>query len=210
MSIEAGMDVTIDRILEHLSVLIADNSENPPREISARSPMFSYIRSILPKSFEISVNDHGYGHVTLLARRGQPEMLFNCHLDTVPIGPGWSVPPLQLTVRDRRAWGRGSCDIKGAAAVLLAVAERTEQPMALLFTSDEEGAGGCCVRRFLDSDAAGGFDRAVVCEPTRNRAVLSHRGFLSVKGSFNGLAGHSSQLRALHDNAIHAVGRCIA
>jgi acetylornithine deacetylase len=82
--------------------------------------------------------------------------------------------------------------------------------MALLFTSDEEGAGGCCVREFLTTGAAAGFGRAVVCEPTGNRAVLSHRGFLSVLGHFTGTAGHSSDFRALEDSAVHAAARWIA
>jgi len=202
--------MNIERILEHLSPLIACDSQNPPRAITPAAPMFDYIRSILPKSFRVEVSDHGNGHVTLFARRGQPELLFNCHLDTVPVGDGWRVPPLQLTVRDGRAWGRGTCDIKGAAAALLAVAEHTQAPLALLFTSDEEGAGGCCVREFLATDAAADFRQAVVCEPTANRAVLSHRGFLSVLGHFTGEAGHSSAYRALEDNAVHAAGRWIA
>lgn len=199
--------MNLERILAHLGPLLADDSQNPPRRISSRSPMFEYVRGVLPDDFEVTVTDHGAGHVTLLAVRGAPELLFNCHMDTVPVGEGWSVPPLALTVRDGRAWGRGSCDIKGAAAALLAVAESTSAPMALLLTSDEEGAGGCCVQRFLNSEAARPFRVAVVCEPTGNRAVLSHRGFLSVKGHFKGLAGHSSELRALQDSAIHAAAR---
>ncbi len=202
--------MNIERILEHLSPLIACDSQNPPRAITPAAPMFDYVRSILPKSFQIKMSDHGDGHVTLFARRGRPRVLFNCHLDTVPVGEGWSVPPLRLTVRDERAWGRGACDIKGAAAALLAVAETTDAPMALLFTSDEEGAGGCCVREFLATEAAGEFSQAVICEPTGNRAVLSHRGFLSVLGHFTGTAGHSSAFRALEDNAVHAAGRWIA
>ncbi|MDT8439597.1 MAG: acetylornithine deacetylase [Wenzhouxiangellaceae bacterium] len=198
-----------ERILEHLSPLIASDSQNPPRAITANAPMFDYIRTALRADFEFDLVDHGDGHVTLLAVRGQPGVLFNCHLDTVPVGEGWSVPPLQLTVRDERAWGRGVCDIKGAAAALLQVAETTKQPLALLFTSDEEGAGGCCVRRFLESERAKTFRIAVVCEPTGNRAVLSHRGFLSVKGWFSGTAGHSSAARALIDNAVHAAGQWI-
>jgi len=202
--------MNIERILEHLGPLIACDSQNPPREIDAGSSMFEYVKRVLPEEFDVSITDHGSGHVTLFARRGRPEVLFNCHLDTVPVGDGWRMPPLELTVRDGRAWGRGSCDIKGAAAALLSVAETTDSPMAMLFTSDEEGAGGCCVREFLATDAAGDFGQAVVCEPTGNRAVLSHRGYLSVLGHFNGTAGHSSAFRALDDSAVHAAGRWIA
>jgi acetylornithine deacetylase len=197
----------LDAILEHLRVLIADDSQNPPRAITADSPMFEHVRRVLPDDFEIETVDHGDGHVTLHARRGSPGVLFNCHLDTVPFGDGWSVPPLELTVKDGRAWGRGSCDIKGAAAVLLHLAATTDAPMALLFTTDEEGAGGCCVRNFLEAGKAAGYSTAVICEPTGNRAVLSHRGYLSVKGRFSGTAGHSSEFRALNDSAVHAAGR---
>lgn len=202
--------MSLDRILELLDPLVASDSQNPPRKITADSLMFDAIRAALPEDFSIELTDHGDGHVTLFARRGNPELLFNCHLDTVPVGDGWRVPPLQLTVEDGRAWGRGVCDIKGAAAALLHVAESATGPMALLFTTDEEGAGGCCVRRFLDSGTARGFRNALVCEPTGNRAVLSHRGFLSVKGWFNGRAGHSSDARALSDNAVHAAGHWMA
>ncbi|GAB4169835.1 MAG: acetylornithine deacetylase [Wenzhouxiangellaceae bacterium] len=199
----------IERILDHLAALIAADSQNPPREITADSPIFRYVCEQLADDFDLSLTDHGAGHVTLLAVRGTPRLLFNCHLDTVPVGTGWSVPPLELTVRDGRAYGRGSCDIKGAAAALLTVAKLSDVPLALLFTSDEEGAGGCCVARFLDSDAARRFDTAVVCEPTDNHAVLSHRGYLSLKAEFRGIAGHSSEARALTDSAIHAAARWI-
>ena len=166
--------------------------------------MFTHCRAVLePAGFTVEMTDYGDGHVNLFARRGEPAVLFNCHLDTVPIGEGWTKPPLELTVTDGRAYGRGTCDIKGAAAALLAVAEQTDMPMAALFSSDEEGAEGCCVRNFLASEHAGGWRQVVVCEPTGCRAILAHRGFLSVKGRFSGVMGHSSELRALDDNANH-------
>jgi acetylornithine deacetylase len=125
------------------------------------------------------------------------------------VGESWTKPPLALTLEGERAYGRGVCDIKGAAAALLTVAESTEAPMALLFSSDEEGAGGCCVRRFLEDPANGRFEQVVVCEPTGCEAILAHRGFLSVKGRFEGIAGHSSEGRALADSAIHRMARWI-
>ena len=200
----------IDPILKHLTALVSFDSQNPPREIAVHGPMFTYLRRTLEASFEIQVFDHGDGHVTMLAERGSTDTLFNCHLDTVPAGEGWSNPPLELLVRDGRAYGRGSCDIKGAAAVLLAVSEVSDAPMAMLFTTDEEGSGGCCVNNFLKTQAAKKYKRAVVCEPTACRAVLSHRGYLSVKGQFFGTAGHSSEARALTENAIHRCGRWLS
>ncbi len=197
-----------DRLVHHLGVLVACDSQNPPRRITPDSSMIVHARSVLESSgFEVRIDDFGGGHVNLFARRGEPDVLFNCHLDTVPVGEGWTRPALELTVADGRAWGRGVCDIKGAAAALLTVAESSDQAMAILFTSDEEGAGGCCIENFLKAGDNRAFSQVVVCEPTGCQAILAHRGFLSVKGRFFGVMGHSSEFRALADNANHRAGR---
>jgi acetylornithine deacetylase len=196
------------RLLQHLARLIECDSQNPPRTITPEDGMFVHARATLKAAgFDVVVEDYGDGHVNLYAVRGAPTVLFNCHLDTVPVGEGWSKPALELTIEDGRAYGRGACDIKGAAAALLAVAESSNAPMAILFSSDEEGAGGCCVRNFVSDPAHCRYNQVVVCEPTECRAVMAHRGFLSVKGRFEGIAGHSSEGRALVDSANHRLAR---
>lgn len=198
------------RLLHHLARLIECDSQNPPREITPEAGMFVHARAVLAGAgFEVTMTDYGDGHVNLFALRGSPSVLFNCHLDTVPVGESWTRPALEMTVEDGRVFGRGACDIKGAAAALLAVAESSEAAMAILFSSDEEGAGGCCVRNFLAGPANIGFEQVVVCEPTACEAVLAHRGYLSVKGRFHGIAGHSSEGRALTDSAVHRMARWI-
>jgi acetylornithine deacetylase len=201
----------MERILHHLGRLVACDSQNPPREIAAGSSMFSHIESVLkPAGFEVAIDDYGEGHVNCHAVRGKSAVLFNCHLDTVPVGEGWTRPPLELTIEGERAYGRGVCDIKGAAAVLLQVAESTDAPMAILLSSDEEGAGSCCIRHFLEQADRSHYEQVVVCEPTRCEAILAHRGFLSVKGHFSGVMGHSSEYRGLQDNANHRMARWTA
>jgi acetylornithine deacetylase len=142
--------------------------------------------------------------------RGKPQLLFNVHLDTVPVGEGWSSDPHRLRVAEGRAYGRGACDIKGAAAALLTLAEQGASNLALLFTSDEEGAGGCCVERFLEAAEGERYGQVIVAEPTSCQAVLGHRGFLSVKARFQGTPGHSSEARALTQNANHQMARWAA
>lgn len=197
-------------VLEHLAALVACDTQNPPRLINGDSDIFRYCEDAVGSGFKFQTRDHGDGHVSWFAARGKPRVLFNVHLDTVPFGDGWESDPLSLSVRDGRAFGRGSCDIKGAAAVLLHLAEQGAENLALLFTSDEEGAGGCCVENFLAEDEAGHFEQVVVAEPTGCRAILGHRGFLSVKTRFSGEPGHSSEARALVDNANHQMARWAA
>jgi acetylornithine deacetylase len=191
------------QIIEHLDALVACDTQNPPRLIDGDSAIFQYCENVVGNGFRTRTWDHGDGHVSWYAVRGNPKTLFNVHLDTVPAGDGWNSDPHKMHVSNERAYGRGTCDIKGAAAVLLSLAGEGIENMALLFTSDEEGAGGCCVSRFLEEGESRVYDQLIVAEPTQCKAILGHRGFLSVKTRFHGIPGHSSESRALLDNANH-------
>lgn len=204
-AVESSNDL-VQNTLSHLQSLVACDTQNPPREITRDSPIFLYLGDQLP-DFEISLFDHGKGRVSFYARRGTTDLLFNVHLDTVPALEGSDYPPLELTLVDGRAYGRGACDIKGAAACLLTLAQASDAPMALLFTTDEEGGEGCCVNEFVAAGHAQGYKQVVVAEPTRCVAQFRHRGFLSARGHFKGRGGHSSEPRALRDNAIHDLAR---
>lgn len=195
--------MSLQAIVGHLGRLVACDTQNPPRQITGDSGIFQHCNAAVGARFKVQVWDHGDGHVSWFAVRGKPSVLFNVHLDTVPFGSGWSSNPLELRIADERAFGRGVCDIKGAAAALLTLVEQGAENLALLFTTDEEGAGGCRVERFLDTGEAERFALVVVAEPTLCEAVTAHRGFLSVKAWFQGVPGHSSEARALRDNANH-------
>ncbi|HEX5960664.1 MAG TPA: acetylornithine deacetylase [Rhodanobacteraceae bacterium] len=206
------MSALLDATLGHLRALVGFDTRNPPRAIGTGG-IFDYLRARLP-GFDVCVSDHGAGAVSLFATRGTPELLFNVHLDTVPDSPQWTASPFELRVAGDRAIGLGACDIKGAAATLLAVANADRGDMALLFTTDEEGAGPRCIRAFLDAARAPGprspartFDAVIVAEPTRCKAVLAHRGIQSVHAAFAGRAGHASSAQQPSDSALHQAVR---
>ena len=202
--------MNVEGVLERLQQLVGFDTQNPPRELDANAPIFAYIMASLGAGFEVDVVDHGIGRISLLAVRGKPSLLFNVHIDTVPVSDEARFPALEMTRDGERVYGRGVCDIKGAAACLLEIAAATDDPMAMLFSSDEEGASGCCIHEFVASDKIAAFSQVVVAEPTDCLAVLSHRGYLSVKGRFTGKAGHSSEPRALGDNALHKLSSWVA
>ncbi len=193
----------LDAVLQHLEALVAFDTRNPPRRIGPWG-IFDYLRARLP-DFECTLRDHGDGAVSLLAVRGAPKRVFNVHLDTVPASPEWSADPLRLRVQDDRAIGLGACDIKGAAAGLLAAAAVTSGDAAFLFSSDEEANDARCVPAFLA--AHHGFCEAIVAEPTNCEAVLAHRGIASVALRFRGEAGHASGAAALEASALHQAMR---
>jgi len=129
--------------------------------------------------------------------------LFNTHLDTVPVSEGWQSDPFVLTEKEGRYYGRGTCDIKGAAACLMALAEADDSDMAVLFTTDEEGTNNCCIKYFTDAYDLSRYQQVIVSEPTECLAITEHRGYVSAHGDFKGESGHSSSTKAFHGNAIH-------
>jgi acetylornithine deacetylase len=193
------MNELLKAALQHLEHLIAFDTQNPPREIRAEG-IFSYIQNHLP-GFECTLTDHGAGAVSLLAKRGKPTMLFNVHLDTVPVAPGWSQNPHQLLVVDGKAIGLGACDIKGAAAALLTAANETTGDAAFLFTSDEEANDPRCIAAFLATTH--GFTDVIVAEPTQCQAVLAHRGIAAASVTFSGQSGHASKISNPMQSAVH-------
>jgi acetylornithine deacetylase len=194
----------LPEVLRHLEALVAFDTRNPPRLIGTDG-IFDYIRAQLP-DFRVEVTDHGDGAVSLMAVRGTPRRLFNVHLDTVPSSEAWSADPHVLRVTGARAIGLGACDIKGAAAGLVAAANVTSGDAAFLFSSDEEANDPRCIAGFLKGNALAlehAFTEAIVAEPTGCEAVLAHRGISSVLLRFKGEAGHASGANALQANALH-------
>lgn len=197
------MSGLLDATLAHLRALVAFDTRNPPRAIGTGG-IFDYLRTQLT-GFDCTTTDHGAGAVSLLAVRGRPKILFNVHLDTVPDSPHWSASPFELRVDGERAVGLGACDIKGAAAALVAAANAGQGDCAFLFSSDEEANDARCITAFLARRLA--FDAVLVAEPTRGEAVLAHRGISSVLMRFAGRAGHASAEQKLSDSALHQAAR---
>jgi succinyl-diaminopimelate desuccinylase len=86
--------------------------------------------------------------VNLIAERHSdlPPCSLYFHVDTVPAGDGWTMPPFALTRADGRLYGRGAADMKGTIAATLAALRALDQAGAplrfaprLLFCTDEEG-----------------------------------------------------------------------
>lgn len=197
------MTCLLEHTLTHLEKLVSFDTRNPPRAIGTGG-IFDYLRANLP-GFNVEVIDHGAGAVSLYAVRGAPRYLFNVHLDTVPASPHWSADPHVLRRASDRVIGLGACDIKGAAAALLAAVNAGQGDAALLFSSDEEANDPRCIAAFL---ARGLPYRAVlVAEPTMGEAVLAHRGISSVLMQFAGRAGHAAGKQDPAASALHqAIG----
>ena len=190
----------LETTLAHLGKLVSFDTRNPPRAIAAEGGIFDYLRAHLP-GFAVEVTDHGAGAVSLYAVRGTPKVLFNVHLDTVPDSPAWTASPHAMRRLDDRVVGLGVCDIKDAAAALVAAANAGSGDAAFLFSSDEEANDPRCIAAFLKRGLP--YEAVIVAEPTMGEAVLAHRGISSVLMRFAGKAGHASAALDPAASALH-------
>ncbi|SDE73210.1 acetylornithine deacetylase [Variovorax sp. CF079] len=137
----------------------------------------------------------------LFATRGAGPggLLLSGHTDVVSAeGQQWSRPPFQMTEDAQRFYGRGTCDMKGFLAAVLAVATRAEclapeRPLHVALTYDEEI--GCLGVRPMLADLAEAGIRPGACiigEPTQMRVVRAHKGRHSYRCRVTGHATHSS------------------
>lgn len=126
-------------------------------------------------------------------------LVLSGHTDVVPVaGQAWTVEPFQLTERDGKLYGRGSADMKGfIASVLAAVSQFLAQPLQvpvhLAFSYDEEV--GCLGVRSLLAELEQRPHRPIACligEPTELKPVLGHKGKLAMRCQVKGAACHSA------------------
>ncbi len=137
------------------------------------------------------------------------------HTDVVPVdGQPWTSPPFVLTERDGRLYGRGTADMKGFIATVLAlVPEFLERPprvpVHLCLSFDEEV--GCLGIPALIRQLGKELPRprmVIVGEPTGMKVVNAHKGINACLTIVTGKDGHSS-LPHLGLNAISAAGEVL-
>lgn len=140
-------------------------------------------------------NDRPIVAATLRGAGGGRSLIFNGHIDTVPVGDAraWSADPWGGEVQTGRLYGRGACDMKGgvaamtAAALALASGPKLLGDLIVEVVTDEEvnGMGTiAALRRGYRADAA------VVPEPTELNIWIAFRGILVGEAEVAGRQGH--------------------
>ena len=122
------------------------------------------------------------------------------HTDVVPIDDqDWRTDPWKVTERDGKLHGRGTCDMKGFLAVILAaLPEMTKAdlkvPLHLAFSYDEEVGclGAPSLIRLLNAELPAPA-AVIIGEPTEMKVVSAHKGITAVRTTVTGHEAHSSQ-----------------
>ena len=145
-----------------------------------------------------------------------PGIVLSGHTDVVPVdGQRWRVAPFELTEQDGKLYGRGTADMKGYIACVLAcvpalVEAPLRMPVHISLSYDEEV--GCLGVRSLIERFHGQPVKPLLCvigEPTELKPVLGHKGKLAMRCQVHGAACHSAYAPA-GVNAIEYAARLVS
>jgi acetylornithine deacetylase len=142
-------------------------------------------------------------------------LLLAGHTDVVPVqGQPWHTPPFELHEQQSRLFGRGSTDMKGFLACVLAAIPHflrapLHQPIHLAFTFDEEV--GCFGADALVRELGNGLPMpamAIVGEPSNMQAITGHKGLSAYDTVITGHDVHSSLVH-LGASSVKAAARIV-
>jgi acetylornithine deacetylase len=188
--------------------------------VSAQSnePIVEYLErrcaalNLVTKRFPY-LDDFGVEKFNLIAlsnATAEVELALVGHTDTVPYDPNWT-DATNLTERDGKLYGRGSCDTKGFIATALTALEtidlsRLTKPLALIFTADEEiGLRGA--KKLAEAKPLR-VRYSIVGEPTSLKPIRAGKGYSLAEVIVKGREAHSAY-PALGASAVFRAARLI-
>lgn len=169
------------RAVELLEELVAI-----PSLTGSEGPLLDFLEERwLARGLTVETQEVSSGRRNLFVRRGEPEVVFTTHADTVP---PFFPPRRQGDV----LFARGACDAKGSlAAQSIAFEELSREGAAvglLVLVGEERGSDGALVA----NRGPRGARYLVGGEPTGNRFVVGSKGCLRIRAEARGISGHSS------------------
>ncbi|HKR12331.1 MAG TPA: acetylornithine deacetylase [Pyrinomonadaceae bacterium] len=181
--------VAIDSVSSRSNVEIVNYLEQRCQAMNFVTKRFPYL------------DEHDVEKINLIALAGTEfndtthvELALVGHTDTVPYDPNWP-EATNVTERDGKLYGRGSCDTKGFMAAALTAAEsidrsQLQKPFALIFTADEE-IGLIGAKRLAEINPINPR-YSIVGEPTSLKPIRAGKGYSLAEVVTKGREAHSA------------------
>jgi succinyl-diaminopimelate desuccinylase len=209
-------NVDRDLVVELTRRMIGMRSVNPPGD---ERPVAEYLVDVAGRhglQAELQPLDEGRANCLVRLPGGDaPSLVFSGHLDVVPPGEQpWDHDPFGADVENGRIYGRGSADMKGGVASILAAmiglqkaGFRPSGDVVLAATAGEE-AGLYGAKAMVDGRSLAGAGHLVVAEASNLNVFVAEKGVLWMDVHYYGRTAHGS-MPWLGVNAVSAMARLI-
>jgi acetylornithine deacetylase/succinyl-diaminopimelate desuccinylase-like protein len=224
----ASENLIYERPLEILQNLVRFDTTNPPGD---ERECILYIDGLLKEAgIQTELVGRTHQRPNLIARlkgggNAAPLLLYG-HVDVVTTkNQQWTHPPFEAKIADGYLWGRGTLDMKGGVAMMLAAflkakAEGTSLPGDVIFAAvTDEEAGGDYGARFLVEEHPGLFQGVryalgefggfnINFSGIRVYPIMiSEKQICILKATFRGPGGHGSM--PIRNGAMAKLGRAL-
>ncbi|ROO87239.1 succinyl-diaminopimelate desuccinylase [Actinocorallia herbida] len=194
--------ISLDRVISDTRSLIGIDSQNPgPLE----GKCAEWVGNRLTEAgLDVERMPVAEGRDNIVARvPGEgtaPRLVLLGHMDTVPVGEGWTFPPLGGAIADGRLYGRGACDMKAGLALSInlldALAAGGRPPagdVLLVATVDEEAPDMAGAHRLVESGLLRPDDQVLALEPTGMRLRIAQMGLRWLTLRVRGRMAHAGR-----------------
>lgn len=199
--------------------LIRCDSQTPPSDTRAAAEVaLKHLAAIKGVDAELHESTAPVMNLVATLRGGRPgkRLILNGHLDTFPIGnvAAWTAEPLGGEQRDGRVYGRGSADMKGGIAAIIAVVAAFAETVpdfpgeiVLVLAGDEESMGELGTQWLIDNVAKVRGDGVIVADVGSPQIVrLGEKGMIWVDVEAAGSPAHGAHVH----RGVNAVERLMA
>jgi acetylornithine deacetylase len=207
---------SLSKAQELLATLVGFDTTSAKSNLELITFVESYLVGHGVASTLVSAEDDDKASLYATIGDGSGGIALSGHSDCVPVeGQKWTSDPFTLTERDGKLYGRGTCDMKGFIACVLALvplfkAAKLREPIHIIVSYDEEV--GCTGVRPLLARLGKDLPRpraVIIGEPSSMAVIDAHKRIDGYRTAVTGKEAHSS-LPAIGVNAISAATKLIA
>ncbi|MDA2976034.1 MAG: M20/M25/M40 family metallo-hydrolase [Actinomycetota bacterium] len=209
--------INLDRVIEDTQQLIRIDSQNPGIQESGATEWVGNRLSDMGLAPKLQIVESGRENVIaeIPGDPSVPRLVLLAHLDTVPIGGGWTEDPLGGEIKGGFIFGRGACDMKGGVAISLGLMEALQTRKAgiagdvvFVGTVDEEAPDMLGAQKLVAEGLIRPDDQVLAMEPTGTKLRIAQMGLRWLRVNVTGRMAHAGRAHLGIDSA-HVMARIV-
>jgi len=208
--------ISLDQVIADTQALIRIDSQNPGiQEATCGQWVKDRLTGMGLEVTSMEVDGDRHNLMATIPGGDAPRLVILAHIDTVPIGEGWTKDPLGGEVVDGKIYGRGACDMKGGVAVGLGLMEAlTTQritpagDVVFIATVDEEAPDMAGAHYLVAKGVFRDTDQVIALEPTGTKLRIAQMGLRWLDVEVTGRMAHAGRAHLGIDSA-HVMARIV-